>query len=117
MSAKRFLGTYLYETTSAEAQVLRDMPGMYLREVVWASDYEALERQLATLPPAMTWTREKPTAPGWYWYRGVGVLAIVEVCWHTSVIRSHLRAFFVTGRQGHIDDLGGEWVGPMEPPQ
>lgn len=113
---KRYLASYLYETTSGEAMILKDTPGVYVREVVMASDYEAAlldraiantlaEKALAATPAV--WSREKPTEPGWYWYQSNGIMpCCVEVAWWNG---HPLVAFFISGRSGKVEEIGGEW--------
>lgn len=54
---------------------------------------------------AMTWTTEKPTVPGWYWWRNKTRMDIFQV------------------RQIDIDiwddvpHAPAEWAGPLEPPK
>lgn len=59
----------------------------------------------------MTWTTERPTEPGWYWWRGhpdyngkIGYLTDSKVI------------IFPVG-SGHIDEMGGEWAGPIQKPE
>lgn len=58
------------------------------------------------------WTPEKPTEPGWYWYRD----PIVEL-FITEVVKvgDHLETMD-DGFQHRVDSLAGEWSGPLEPP-
>jgi hypothetical protein len=62
----------------------------------------------------MTWTSEKPTVPGWYWYRDNAVPSrIVEVSTRSG------GALWVTRMQRNgcfVDRLYGQWSGPIEPP-
>ncbi len=57
----------------------------------------------------MRWTSDKPTVPGWYWWRQKpgGVLAIVEFA-------SGVRYPLYGGR--YFKPQGGEWSGPLTPP-
>jgi len=60
----------------------------------------------------LKWTTDRPTKPGWYWFRCPNIMRppeIVEV--------------FSTGEQWHIDgvrnnvaNLDGQWYGPLEVP-
>ena len=58
----------------------------------------------------MTWTTEKPTKSGWYWWRRRGdpfVLSVVE-------IEGQL---FANGASvEELTDHDGEWSGPLEEP-
>lgn len=65
----------------------------------------------AALPPAMTWTTEKPTKPGWYWWRRGTWMFIRTVhadddgqCWADGYTVEQLC------------EHDGEWAGPIAPP-
>lgn len=72
----------------------------------------------------MKWTTEKPTKPGWYWYRltPASEYSVVELVWSTGLFNTPavpgLREVrhTVAGR-GHfsIEGVRGEWQGPIEP--
>jgi hypothetical protein len=56
----------------------------------------------------MTWTTEKPTVPGWYWYR--------EIEGEPEIL-----AIYKDNGQLLISGIGlqefpGEWAGPLKPP-
>ena len=53
------------------------------------------------------WTREKPKGPGFYWYR-----ATPDVFPRIANI-SRNAAHFTSGKCVGIDDLHGEWLGPI----
>jgi len=65
----------------------------------------------------MTWTTDKPTKPGWYWYRPASDQNIEVV----EIARPHgdLHIYML----GHPDlcppyeQVEGEWAGPLEPPR
>ncbi len=66
----------------------------------------------------MIWTREKPTQPGWYWYRTLhhGKPTFVDMVrvypyGDTFLVRS--MEFAGT----FIKDFTGEWAGPIEEPE
>lgn len=52
------------------------------------------------------WTRQKPTKPGWYWYRQNGAVGVVEVHDNGSVGPDY----------EDIRWWDGEWAGPLEVP-
>jgi hypothetical protein len=60
----------------------------------------------------MTWTREKPTTPGWYWYQSrpdstpMIVQIYAEKVWCAGILDG-----------GPISSLDGKWAGPIESPQ
>jgi len=63
---------------------------------------------------AMNWTTDKPTKPGWYWYRG-------ECDGHTVKVIHFIDddgdgPYLATSDDVALNDLGGEWAGPVEPP-
>jgi hypothetical protein len=61
----------------------------------------------------MTWTSNKPTKPGWYWWRKGRLCGVREVkYWFT--FNSH--GLYMTGR-GYVQHLDGEWAGPLNPPK
>lgn len=56
----------------------------------------------------MSWTTDKPTMPGFYWYRPIGD--------GTPHVR-HLNAQLMdTWSQESVEELSGEWAGPLEVP-
>ncbi len=67
----------------------------------------------------MNWTSEKPSKPGWYWYRATdqGEPSIERVV----VDRRHGRTCMVLedGPEGleEVALYGGEWFGPLEVPR
>ena len=63
---------------------------------------------------AMNWTTDKPTKPGWYWYRG-------ECDGHTVKVIHFIDddgdgPYLATSEDVALHDLDGEWAGPVEPP-
>ena len=62
----------------------------------------------------MTWTTKKPTKIGWYWYRGE--------CDGKTVKALHFidddgeGPYLATSDDVALNDLDGEWAGPVEPP-
>ena len=70
------------------------------------------ERQLGN--PALSWTTDKPTMPGWYWWREVdskdGFIVQVDIEGETVSSSG-------TADDASLDEMvGGEWAGPLEPP-
>jgi hypothetical protein len=86
----------------------------------WFRRYQALR---------LTWTHEKPTVPGWYWWRG----DVRDYAWLVSVHprndSSEMCAFFIrvenflTCQHPHIEKaetiagIDGEWAGPIPEPE
>lgn len=68
----------------------------------------------------MTWTTEKPTRPGWYWWRD---LPEYDVRMLYVVKQDHeLFAYYVDNMDLHLwtstkAGLIGEWAGPLAPPE
>jgi hypothetical protein len=60
----------------------------------------------------LTWTTEKPTAPGWYWWRFRG---------HSTII--HLNDSLLwqlpseTGFVQYLRELSGQFAGPIQKPK
>ena len=70
-----------------------------------------LDAALASPVPA--WSSEKPTKPGWYWYRPENNGLNSLMCW----VSTDGVVMFVMFKHSHIRDMDGEWVGPLQPPQ
>ena len=64
----------------------------------------------------LTWTTDKPTTPGLYWYRGSvsnGNTVITQVYDSETVIC----AAFMNDVWEEVGLISGEWAGPLELPQ
>lgn len=64
----------------------------------------------------MKWTTEKPTAPGWYWYRSI----VCEVTRYTRVVEVFPNGKVSDGSlfpMDHVDKFNGEWAGPIPEPE
>lgn len=59
------------------------------------------------------WTREKPTVPGWYWWRPEDNGLNPIVCW----VSSDGIALFINFAPSMVRDMPGEWLGPLTPEQ
>lgn len=57
----------------------------------------------------MKWTKERPTVEGWYWYRDDNRAA--------QIVGVGKRAGFMDGKVVELDELSGEWAGPIPPPE
>ena len=62
----------------------------------------------------MKWTSEKPTKPGWYWYRGETDLNEL-IIWVSSDLRVVYPAS-LNFKSFAVDEVPGQWAGPIEPP-
>ena len=60
----------------------------------------------------MIWTREKPTMPGWYWYRED------KYAWITYVYESNSGLRVSEMFEGKpVNAYAGKWAGPIEEPK
>ena len=66
------------------------------------------------------WKSEKPTAAGYYWFRGVLDSTVINSSVETVIVEvwEHLTAFVLffddsVYNTAHVD---GEWSGPLTPP-
>ena len=62
----------------------------------------------------MIWTTEKPTKPGWCWYR----TSEADKTPYMANVRehgSHMNAIRSDGRSEGVIDMPGEWQGSPEP--
>lgn len=62
----------------------------------------------------MTWMTEKPKRPGWYWYRSECDVHTVKVLHYIDDDGDGL--YLATSEDRVLNDLDGEWAGPVEPP-
>ena len=68
---------------------------------------------------ALTWTSSKPSLPGWYWYREKHTERplILDVQLLSSGKLAILAQLNRLGEDYiYVEDLNGEWAGPLEPP-
>lgn len=59
----------------------------------------------------MTWSSEKPTVDGWYWWRSD---------YDETPVPVYLRKTLVTswgGKERWIENVGGEFAGPIPAPE
>lgn len=74
---------------------------------------------------AMKWTREKPTVPGWYWYREPRRVGTDEdpqwldpECVRVRINPGGAFAGFQgSDSEDFVADCHGEWAGPLSPPE
>jgi hypothetical protein len=69
----------------------------------------------------MTWTTERPTEPGWYWYKATKHLpAIIVYVYHShnNPLPGNGLLVAYVGLDEHRNSamISGEWAGPLEPP-
>ena len=70
---------------------------------------QTLEDQLAALQ--LHWSTAKPTVPGWYWYRPVGLPM------RPKELFDYNGRLFVRGFEWLDTITNGEWAGPLVPPK
>lgn len=64
---------------------------------------------------ALRWTRERPTEPGYYWLHRPWVEPSPQVVKVVRHVSGALKVI-VFGNVFSLDQIGGEWAGPLEPP-
>ena len=63
----------------------------------------------------MQWSTDKPTEPGWYWWRSkYGIVRIVQV--HSWPNPKAGLSFWLPDVNHNVDTTEGEWAGPLEQP-
>ena len=62
----------------------------------------------------VTWTTEKPTMPGWYWY-WTGEQGKDPCMARVFAFGGHMNAVWSDGRSEYVISMSGEWMGPLEP--
>jgi hypothetical protein len=70
-------------------------------------------------PQEMTWTTERPTHTGWYWYRGAHFIeqnALVQIVPKEGGQESTVEMWHIASEAG-LPVPDGEWAGPLKPPQ
>ena len=70
----------------------------------------------------MTWTRKRPTSPGWYWYqtkeRSLRIVQLIPEPGQYDSRRLVLSADYEsTGSYIKVDLRGGQWAGPIPVPK
>lgn len=74
-------------------------------------------------PVGSSWTSTSPTEPGWYWWRhsrGVSRMCEPDICYIEPADEfGHRRVFFTVnlGMDETPEKCGGEWAGPLVPPE
>lgn len=60
----------------------------------------------------LTWTTEKPTKPGWYWWRN-------NSCFDPDILKVDVLGdkFVIHRDEDILETPHGEWAGPLEPPE
>ena len=75
---------------------------------------------------SLTWTTDKPTKPGWYWYfdrtetyhplRPI-IFEVQHLPNGKFAIMTHLNLWGETEDYRYVEDLDGQFAGPLELPQ
>jgi hypothetical protein len=97
------------ETRQIAIDLLQATTPGKMEEVVKRLLEHERKKMLAALPPAMTWTTEKPTKAGWYWYHCDGQDDKIVVYVDKNMV--------VEQGAWHVSEITGQWCGPLEPPQ
>ena len=63
-----------------------------------------------------TWTNEKPTQEGWYWFNDGFDGDITVVVVHSGRSGLHANIAFRIDDYMSLDELKGRWAGPLHPP-
>jgi hypothetical protein len=77
------------------------------------------EGKLGVPTTMLTWISEKPTKPGWYWYRAQVQPQRLEITPQVVLIEQYLDNRLVMSLIGTDERLPiphGQWAGPLEPP-
>lgn len=75
------------------------------------------------LPRRLKWTREKPTEPGWYWWRfEKNIVPHMVYVVHESTMRPvqtdrMLILYPNSKKELDVETRGGEWAGPIPEPE
>ena len=70
----------------------------------------------------MTWSHEKPTVPGWYWWEVEEEAGLCRKVVHVEkgftfhIVEGGRAVLYVVGYGGLLEDKPGRWSGPLEPP-
>lgn len=78
----------------------------------WAARCHELDKEIERL--TLRWSSEKPSQPGFYWWKGTGVHSDPMV---VEVRKNWLVGCFKKPLSEWVLELGGEWAGPIETPQ
>lgn len=71
------------------------------------------EKEAAHTMDRLVWTRERPTEPGWYWWRTTSHERIVQV----TQMPSGSFWFFVPDVSLSVESSVGQWAGPIPHPE
>ena len=101
----------LREHAAALHETIRSMLGSHDADQV----KEALERELRHMVP--TWTEEKPTCPGWYWFKPPDIsdprLILVD---HGRIDTKLMADLGPPHNLVDVQRIKGHWAGPLLPP-
>jgi hypothetical protein len=63
----------------------------------------------------LTWTSEKPTKSGWYWYRAQQLVYIAQIVLIEEQPNAEL-LMCIVGMDEKVPIPNGHWAGPLEAP-
>lgn len=64
----------------------------------------------------MKWTDERPTKPGWYWWRS-DTRTLMVVCYVEMSERDGCVSFAYGERYRLLSEMKGQWAGPIMEPE
>jgi hypothetical protein len=84
---------------------------------VFKRQLAAKDAEIARLQPTK-WTTERPTQPGWYWHKTTNDRSMIFLS-ILLVYDLENGGPLVAGHEElkPVDQLGGQWAGPIEPPR
>jgi hypothetical protein len=82
----------------------------------WIERRQALHESICK-EPQLTWTKEKPTKEGFYWYREDGEKPEIVRCYSIDPIEGPLFWEMGCEQDFHGNSMEGEWYGPLEVPE
>ena len=83
------------------------------------SEYDRLKAQKDAILERQSprWTTEKPTVLGWYWWRHSELARIQMTRVNERLEVICMNDQFQVSDSDHVDECGGLWAGPVEPPK
>lgn len=77
---------------------------------------QALEQELSRMIPV--WREERPTCPGWHWYKPPGIaeprLVLVD---HGRIDSKLMVDLGPPNNLVDVNRVAGQWAGPLDPPR
>jgi hypothetical protein len=93
-------------------EAIRPLLGNHAPEQVQA----VVEYELSRMLPV--WSEERPTCPGWYWYKapGIGEPRLVNVD-HGRIDAKLMADLGPPNNLVDVNRIKGQWAGPLEAPR